>query len=270
LAYWGILVTPDTSHKAKRHLRGMYDAALAIGLDVALFDEYSPCTVLMLYGLGGEDRYPAAMAHRRRGMKFVTWDLGYWDRMTTPRTFRFSINANHPKEVMRGDCLGPGRFESAQLRMGNVSNPSGPILLIGSGQKAVQTGARGWAHKKSAELRQRFPGKKILYRPKPGNPIENAVDYDGLSYGLIDQALEGVSLVVTRHSNVSVDACRLGVPVVCDDGAGACIYPQRLDMAHAQPDEATRMQFLHRLAWWQWRADEAVEAWKFIEDQVCG
>lgn len=270
MAYWGILVTPETSHKAKRHLRSMYETALAMRLDVQLFSEYNPCTVLMLYGLGGADRYPAAMEHKRGGKRFVTWDLGYWDRMTTPRTFRFSIDANHPKEVMQGDYLGPGRFESAELAMGNVAKDSGPILLIGNGPKAVHTGAQGWAASKSKELRRQFPGKQILYRPKPGKPIENGAEYDGLSHGLIDQALVGVSLVVTRHSNVAIDACRLGVPVVCDDGAGACIYPQRLEMAHAQPDEATRMQFLHRLAWWQWRADEAVQAWKFIGEQVCG
>ena len=50
-------------------------------------------------------------------------------------------------------------------------------------------------------------------------------DYLGLSLPLIDQALTGCSLVVTWHSNVAVDAIRMGIPVVCRDGAAAAVCP---------------------------------------------
>jgi len=249
--------------KAQRLLRAMVRPGAEI------ITTYKPCDVLMLYGLGGADRLGVAASHLKSGKPFIAWDLGYWDRLATNRKFRLAFNGNHPDSVMSGPTTGGARFESAGLPMGNVSNPDGPILLIGSGPKSVAVWADGWAESKSCELMAAFPDREILYRPKPGKPIERGVKYHDLSTGPIDIALEGISLVVCRHSNVAVDACRLGVPVVCDAGAAAAIYPQSLADRHNQPDEATRLEFLHRLAWWQWSARESGEAWQFIERKLC-
>jgi hypothetical protein len=72
----------------------------------------------------------------------------------------------------------------------------------------------------------------------------------------IEAVLASASLVVCRHSNVAVDACRMGIPVVCNDGAAAAIYPSRLEDEAMQPSFETRAEFLRRLAWWQWSAAE--------------
>jgi hypothetical protein len=68
--------------------------------------------------------------------------------------------------------------------------------------------------------------------------------------------LKKAGLVVCRHSNVAVDACRVGAPVVTQDGAAASIYPRRLSKYQEQPSQEVRQEFLERLAWWQWSVDE--------------
>jgi hypothetical protein len=224
--------------------------------------QYKPCNVLILYGLGGADRRQIAADHLASGKPFVAFDLGYWERNIEPRKFRMAVNGHHPKGVMNGDYPGARRFDSAGIRIGSVADPGGPIMLVGIGPKSNAVGADGWVRNKAKELEATFPGKQIIYRPKPNKAHE--VDSYPISAGPIDAALEGMSLVVCRHSNVAVDACRLGVPVVCDDGAAVAIYPSQLSDKDNQPDEATRLEFLHRLAWWQYSADEPELIWKWI------
>jgi hypothetical protein len=255
---YAILITKATSHKARTFLNAIATCEV--------ITQYKPCDVLILYGLGGDDRRQVAADHLASGKPFVAFDLAYWDRHAVPRKFRMSINGNHPKGVMQGPYPGAQRFESSALKTGNVADPSGPIMLVGIGPKSNAVGAAGWVKNKAKELAAAFPGRQIVYRPKPNKPHE--INHYPLSTGPIDAALEGISLVVCRHSNVAVDACRLGVPVVCDDGAAAAIYPSQLSDKDNQPDELTRLEFLHRLAWWQYSADEPELIWKWIKQCV--
>ncbi len=247
-------------------LRALHDASEKAGAHSFISNTYHPCDVLILYGLGGHDRLPVAERHCQSGRPFVAWDLGYWGRTSKERVFRFSINSNHPFDVMGGDYPDPARFESAGLPLRKVYDPGGPVLLIGNGPKSKVFGTAKWANRKSREIRQAFPGKKLVYRPKPGRTYEQVDDYDYLSDGPIEDALCGVSLVVCRHSNVAVDACRSGVPVVCDGGAATAIYPNTFD--GIQPSESIRKEFLHRLAWWQWSSGEALQAWDAMRGKL--
>lgn len=259
MARFGVLITKRTSRKAVQFLHALHKSAIRLGLDVARIDRYEPCDVLVLYGLGGEDRQAAVKEHAGT---FIAWDLGYWDRFTL---WRFSFNDYHPTaDVMRGSV---GRRLTLPVT-DHGGDPNGPIMLIGNGPKSNAVGAEGWACAKSLEIRAAYPEKKILYRPKPKRPIERGVVFDGLSTGPIDAELRGVSLVVCRHSNVAVDACFQGVPVVCDAGAASLIYPQLFD--GAQPSAEDRRDFLNRLSWWQYSASEADLAWQFIQDRLCG
>lgn len=243
----------------------LYRAAKEAGVQAFISDHYAPCDVLVLYGLGGSDRLAAATRHRKLGKHFVAWDLAYWDRNASPRKFRLSINGFHPSGVMAG-YSDVGRFA---LTCTDVHDPSGPVMLVGNSPKSNAVGAGGWAMAKSQELAGTLPGKRIIYRPKPGKPAERGVMCSEMSTGPIADALQGMSLVVCRHSNVAVDACMAGVPVVCEGGAAAEIYPSTIENAHRQPCYLVRREFLNRLAWWQWSADESVQAWKFIEGKLC-
>jgi hypothetical protein len=51
----------------------------------------------------------------------------------------------------------------------------------------------------------------------------------------IEHVLAGASLVVTWHSNVAVDAIRLGIPVICREGAAAAVCPSELGADDPRP-----------------------------------
>ena len=184
-------------------------------------------------------------------------DAGYWERKTEFRKFRVTVDDFHcPHLIMRGPDPGTSRLNQSAISIRDVSNSSGPIVLVGNGPKSGSVGASGWAELKSREIRKLHPNRQIKYRPKRGY-IEPGVRCDSTAVTeRIESVLEGSSLVVCRHSNVAIDACRAGVPVVCEDGAAAAIYPSRLEDEGIQPSLERRNEFLRRLAWWQWSEDE--------------
>lgn len=246
----------------------VYEGAAARGHKVFPYYGHDDC-LLITYGLGGADRLPIANRHRANGEKFVAFDAGYWGRSNPvlDRPYRLAINGFHPQaDVMRGPYPGSERWAQSGLKMRATGNSRGPILLVGNAPKSIRIGAAGWSQAKLAEIRKAFPGRKVLYRPKPKRPVE-PVKADGLATGDIEDVLAGAALVVCRHSNVAVDACRLGVPVVCDDGAASAIYPNDLEQWEAQPSIDRRAEFLHRLAWWQWSMTEAKtpKFWEWLE-----
>lgn len=230
------------------------------GIDVRFMQNYEPRdgSVLITYGLGGHDRLPHAQAHASRGLNYIAFDAGYWERKTEDRRYRVSINGFHcPKLIMRGPNPGPYRWAQSDLSITDLFHPSGDIILVGNSPKAEAVGAAGWTSKKSRELRAAFGSKRrVIYRPKRRQYEKNIICDGVASEGDIEKVLSKASLVVCRHSNVAVDACRAGVPVLCDDGAAAAIYPSKLQDEDKQPSAATRAEFLHRLAWWQWSESE--------------
>jgi len=261
-----ILCNWQTNPKAHPLMEALQRGGVAAGFDARLMEHchVRPDSWLFLYGLGGPDRVQYASRER-----LVAFDLAYWDRKGPGRKYRVSIGGLHsPDRVMRGESPGADRWEASGLDIAEVGgDPAGPVLLVGNGPKSTAIGAGGWAHAKSRELKQ--TGRRIWYRPKPGKPLEEDVYCHAVvTDEPIDAVLSKVSLVVCRHSNVAVDACRLGVPVVCEDGAAASIYPR--DLNGAQPDLATRTEFLHRLAWWQWTPAECETPlfWNWIKGQM--
>jgi hypothetical protein len=248
-------------------VQSLFEGGQKLGFDCRwLRGEPRPDAWVVLYGLGAPDR--VQFANRAR---LIAFDAGYWDRHGDARRFRVSVGGFHcPHRIMEGPQPNARRWLQAKLPIGDGRSPTGPILLVGNGPKSNAVGANGWTARKSLELRAAIPGKRVLYRPKPKKPIESGVRHDGVAIGAIDDVLRSVSLVVCRHSNVAVDACRAGVPVVCDDGAAASIYPHRLEDREKQPDRATREAFLHRLAWWQWSQQECADGsfWRWMSGEL--
>ena len=259
------LNSPTLQKKPKMLMRGLYRAAKHHGLNCEISNRYQPCKALVIYGLGGNDRFSVGMDHVAEGNTLLSFDLGYWGREVANRKYRFSLNGLHPTQVMDGDMPSPDRFKKSGLKIQGIDvNEGGPIMLVGNSPKSRVIGAEGWSKKKSLQIRKWFPDKEIIYRPKPKRPHEIGVSYDAISTAPIESELRRVSLVVARHSNVSVDATMLGVPVVCDDGAAACIYPKSLSGWRNQPNIDTRTDFLNRLAYWQWSASEVKLFWKWF------
>jgi hypothetical protein len=254
-----ILISPATKEKPAAMLSRLFEGGVATGVDVQPIRHYEPRlgAVLVLYGLGAPDRMASAKMHRDRGGHVVSLDAGYWERKSEHRKFRVSIDGFHcPQLIMRGSDPGPERLNASGIHMSSMAHPAGDIVLVGNGQKAVSVDADGWTARKSLEIRKAFPRRRIIYRPKR-QFVERGVSCDGkASEEKIEKVLAKSSLVVCRHSNVAVDACRMGIPVVCEDGAASAIYPARLEDEARQPSLALRAEFLRRLAWWQWSMPE--------------
>lgn len=253
---WEILADwPTLNAKATRMLRALIAAAPAGSEVTRAYGGERRC--LMLYGPGSPVKLPIVRRHLKAGGRVAMWDLGYWDR---PDAMRLSVDAMHPTPAQIEISPTNGR-RAFELR--EDANPDGPILLIGLGPKSVfayDLGRhQGWENTKVKELRQRFPTREILWRPKGEAPVP--LRDLRFRHGMpIEDALRGCSLVVCRHSNVAVDACIAGVPVECEDGAAAALY-----RGNPAPTREQRLDFLNRLTWWNWSRLEADGAWEWIE-----
>jgi hypothetical protein len=223
---------------------------------------------LMLWGPGAPERADVMRRHIAAGGRAIVWDLAYWQRDVKAR---LSIDAAHPVDWVMRKAWPASRLQADRLTLSNAWRPSGPVVVAGIGEKArVQYGAGtvdGWERAMIAACRERWPDRPVVYRKKKvGLPEPDGVQISSPAVP-IEQALIGASLVVTWHSNVAVDAIRLGIPVVCRDGAAAAVCPPSLDPT-ADPvplPEAVRERFLANLAWFQWAPSEAVACWQFLE-----
>ena len=213
---------------------------------------------LVVYGPGTAYRSAAMETHKLKGGVVFGFDMGYWDREDSMRLF---IGPNHPTvEQIQASPTSPRR--TFDLR--EDADPNGPVLLVGLGRKSVKYLGYDdfeWETQALEMIRQQYPGRKVLWRPKGTTPV----DFKGLpvSHGIpITQALQGCSLVVCRHSNVAVDACVAGVPVHCEGGAARWLYHSGIN-----PDRDLRAQFLARLSWWEWHRKDMESLWQWIQSR---
>lgn len=253
-----ILIDASVAMRGQRMLKALAAAAPG-GADVRA--NYSgQRRMLVVWGGGRPDRVELLKRHRAAGGITIAWDLAYWDR---DHAARLGINTLHPtaKQIDKAPA-GAGRRE---FELREDANPDGPILLVGLGPKSARMlgiAPLHWERKKLAEIRRRFPGRDVLWRPK--GTVFQPLDDTSQRFGMpIEEALRGVSLVVCRHSNVAVDACVAGVPVECEDGAAAALYRHG-----PNPNREERAEFLRKLTWWEWRPSEAAQAWAWIERVV--
>jgi len=249
----------------------MAKSASHCGVDVVVTRTYKgESDLLMIYGLGHPVRGFAFKQHVASGRHAICWDLGYFGRdQSDSFPMRLSIDLAHPQHMMMP--MPNDRWEMAHISLRNDYDPDGPIILVGTGNKERnRLGLDGsqWELSKLADVQKTYPGKKIVYRPK-GDSREPLGDCLIASGGKIEKVINGASLVVVKHSNVAVDACIAGIPVVCEDGAAAYLYGDDLGNP-LNPSEHQRYQFLCSLAYWQWRCEEAKECWEFLKKNLYG
>lgn len=212
--------------------------------------------VVVVYGPGDPKRLAFLNQHLASGGRIVCWDRGYWERKDS---MRLSIDGLHPtKEHLD---LYPGT-PRRKFVLREDADPNGPIMLVGLGPKsnaAFGYGEMEWERGAFKKILAEFPGTRVKWRPKR-LPITMAGT--DLSFGSsIEEALKGCSLVVCRHSNVAVDACVAGVPVRCEDGAAFALYN-----GNQNPTPEERLEFLHKLSWWEWSTSQLHEAWDWITE----
>lgn len=218
---------------------------------------------LMLWGPGGVNRFDPMRRHMAAGGRVIAWDAAYWHR---DRQHRLSIDAAHPQAWVMRRNWPASRLARDPVSVANRWDPNGPVIVAGIGAKAsLQYGSDVPVWEDLMIQTCQRKGWEVRYRPKPGHYRQpSGVTQAGT--GPIESVLSGASLLVTWHSNVAVDAIRMGIPVVCRDGAAKAVYPEPLEAEHRPIDPAVRDQFLANLAWFQWSAYDAAGCWAFLQE----
>lgn len=215
---------------------------------------------LMLFGVGAEVHHLARTKQLKEGGHALLFDLGYFSRKKVVGHLKMSIDHDHPQALLDLTEPNPIRWDVHGIKLRTDVDPTGPIILVGMGRKARRYLKNGdsWEHQALAKIYKRFPNRRIIYRPKTPED-ETRLHCDRDADTPIEKLLVGASLVVCRHSNVAVDATIAGVPFECIDGAGAWLTGKPFT-----PE--VRLDFLQRLAWWNWKATEALQAWRFAKE----
>lgn len=226
------------------------------------------CEILISYGPGHMGRRASIITQREIGGRFVGVDMGYWDRDGEDAGMRLTLDDDHCARWIRPEA--PERWDVRGVALRNDHDPSGPILLVGQGIKSRNAlGAAQYLEWEAAtvnRLKRAYPGAPIVYRRKRlTDPVPRTLS--AARDGPIDEVLRGARMVVCLHSNVAVDACIAGVPVVCTDGAASAIYGS--DVCNPKnPSAAKRLEFLRSLAWWNWKHSEAAACWSYLLERI--
>lgn len=263
-----ILIKGDEQKVGAAALRALVVGAKRAGLRVFVSTAYvGNADWLCIWGVGDAICNKARYRHIDSGRPVVCWDLGYLGikEGVDHRYVRMSINHDHPWRLFDATPPDPQRWKIHRIAIRDDYEASGKVLVIGMGRKSRgYLGMFDWEKDKLVSARQRFPDRVVMYRPKLSR--RKRISKDGLVYWTptdgttpIEALLHNTSLVICRHSNVAVDACIANVPVECEDGAAYWLYRNG-----PSPTEEQRLDFLYRLAWWQWRLSEMGEAWKFL------
>lgn len=259
---------PENTRGAEM-FRALIGAAGAAGGEVIETTAYrGDAPWLLVWGPGAPARRDAIRAHVAAGGRAIALDLAYWHRESK---VRISFDAPHPQALVMRKALPVTRLVADQVAVTNEWNPDGPVVIAGLGDKArVQYGAGTvdeWERDMMRVCAARWP-KRIIYRPKKvASPIPSWASHVNRDPS-IASALRGAALVITWHSNVAVDAIRMGIPVVCRDGAAAAVCRSTVDDRPLPLAVDVRDRFLANLSWYQWgnTPKEALGCWKFIQE----
>jgi hypothetical protein len=236
-----------TSVRARRIMEAMRRSGRYHGIKVVETEKYTGlCPWYMTWGLGHSGRKQWTDRHRANGGHVIAWDLGYWDR---ENKFRLSINAEHPTSIVSD--MPHTRMDDIKFR--DEYRDDGHIVVVGLGRKtkAIRPDLKDWERVTIARLRNMYQERQVILRKK------------GL-LSPIEPVIRGASLVVCKHSNVALDACIAGIPVVCDGGIASTLYNN--DMRNpVHPTIEQRRQLIANAGWWQWSPSEAGLAWEFIK-----
>lgn len=243
-------------------LAAMVEAAPSVGVECFVSEKgyRGDCGLLMTYGTGHEVRRPYWQKQIKRGGRCIGWDLGYW---RPAEEMRVTLDTDHPPQWIRDEPS--SRWDAQQIELRNDYDANGPIVLVGMGNKAARLHAGGpmnWELRTFHKLKKAFPHRPIVFRPK-GRNAQRIRGATTAALVPIESVLQGASLVVCRHSNVAVDACIAGIPVVCEDGAARAIYNNDFRNPNT-PTVEQRLAFLRGLAWWNWHPTEAADAWRYL------
>lgn len=254
-----ILKARACSRTAKAILKAMHHAVIDAGDSLVETHTYrGNSDWLMLWGVGAPENDAARRRHVAAGGRALLWDLGYVCREKEVGHAKMSVDHDHPQQWLDRTPPDATRWDRLRTPLRRDHDPSGHIVLVGMGRKSrAYLHCDDWERRTFKALQAEFPGRRIVHRPK-GEDDDYRLPCDRDWQSPIAHVLAGASLVVARHSNVCVDAVIAGVPFRSEDGAATWLNGKEFSAAN-------RRDFLRRLAWWQWKAVEARQAWAFVK-----
>lgn len=192
-----------------------------------------------------------------------TWALGIYSHYWLPM---FSDLA--PTDRAKAMSL-----EALERELGE-GHEDAPVVFCGQGPKADAALA------KMAEDMRELTDRAFIFRPHPLQIKTTVKGFDGVMDPhscTVEEMLECVHSVVTFTSNVGNEAILAGVPVITHPAAMyadiALMVEDLEDMESIQaPDVATRQEYLNRLAYGQWTAEDLEDgtALGFVFGQLTG
>lgn len=258
---------PAESFRARSMTAALARAAHVSGAAVTTTEEYQGgADLLLLWGPGAPSRFEPMRRQLATGGHVLALDLAYWTRDTKVRV---SIDAAHPDRWVMHKNWPRDRLVADRVIVSNEWDPSGPVIVAGLGRKArVQYGAdtvQAWEVAMMLAAAARW-SRPVLYRRKQADgPLPPGATL--AADGPIERVLRGASILITWHSNVAVDAIRMGIPVICQHGAAAAVCPSTFSVEAPAPLlPAIRDRFLANLAWFQWAPSEAAGCWAFVRE----
>lgn len=251
----------------KALLKAAADGARSIGMRTVVTTvtnrHQSNCDWVCIHAAGQLKRSVLRFDHIGKGGSVASWDHAYFGRDKDPDLtyLRVSINELHPQHLLSKTPPHPERWDALGIMLRNDYDKWGQVIVAGTGGRARARNRKSqWELRTVEKMKKRFPKHRVVYRPKPGlNWVEN--------FGCprderpVEEVLKGASLLVCQHSNIALDACVAGIPVICDGGIAHWLYSKT-----PAPSANERLDLLRRVAWWQYqlRNEEMIKAWRFL------
>ena len=257
----------------------MFDGLTKLGRNVTMVPNArgwtgrTPGDICVMYAIHSTLR-KVYRAYVEAGKKIVFIDNGYFGRMIGEQRFktyhRFSVGGMHPGDYIIKQRHPPDRWEKFAKRFAQRPRRGKAIVVAGmSGKVARLHKLREWDFQMIQHL-DRITDRPIWYKPKRACPppirYTNAKILDPKIK--VDEVLSGAHAVVTRHSNMALEALAFGVPYYCEAGAAVALSMKLVEIERPRAVSfVDRLQLLSNVCYAQWNVAEmrSGEAWASLE-----
>lgn len=197
-------------------------------------------------------------------------DLGYWHRRIRSRYdghHKIIINSRHPTDYFQNRTHNDSRFKKLNVPIAPWQKGCNKILVASMSQKAaIAEGIAPFSWEREIiEKIKRYTDMEIIYRPKPNccraRPIKGTI-FD--KKRALEDVLKECHAVVTRQSNVAVDALLHGVPVFCEKGVASVMSSGDLSNIMSPLRPKNRLGWASDIAWCQFTTSEIATGLPFF------
>lgn len=211
--------------------------------------------------------------YRARGIPSLVIDLGYMRRAMRTNGYQgfwqVSLNGlNWLPKSAESD-----RFEKLEIPYPKQRKRKGYVLIAEQTPNDASHGMDASAlHKWTSRTVEKCGTLEYLVRRHPMNKTGPA---SLLTKTTLEDDLKGAGCVYVHNSNVGNDALLAGIPVVCDETSRYLptyygVVDHELSECPSYPDAETMQDYLHRLAYAQWKLEEIAsgEAFDYVLSQI--